>query len=348
MAISVYQQGGYGTVGLFPNPVLAPRNPTTSDTVSPSGQPYQVFQGWNNTLTEATFIYLGAGNWVTLSAITGSVNQLTGDSGIATPIAGSIQIKGTAAQISSIGTAGIITLSLIGPYTPATYTAHGVLMGEGATSIVASSAGTSGQVFTSGGAGADGAYQNLGVNSGLTGIVTANGAGAFTANAVTQHGVLIGGASNAAASLAVAATGSVLMGVTGADPAFTGSPSFSGSVTAGLGNIQATNGNLVLNTAGNKIVSTSVGTTTAAGANSFGSVTLVGGTATVATTSVTASSLIFIWRQSVGTTGAAALGMLSVGTITGATSFVINAWQTANATALQTTDVSVVGWMIVN
>jgi hypothetical protein len=63
---------------------------------------------------------------------------------------------------------------------------------------------------------------------------------------------------------------------------------------------------------------------------------------------VTANSLIVIWRQSVGATGAAALGMLSVGTITAATSFVINAWQPANATALQASDVSIIGYMIIN
>lgn len=118
------------------------------------------------------------------------------------------------------------------------------------------------------------------------------------------------------------------------------------TVTTGAATL--TNGNLVLGTAGNKILSTSVGTTTAAGANSFGTVTLVAGTATVATTAVTASSLIFIWRQSIGATGAAALGQLSVGTITAGTSFVINAALTATATSLATTDVSVVGWMIVN
>lgn len=39
-------------------------------------------------------------------------------------------------------------------------TAHGVLMGEGTSPINASSAGTSGQVFTSGGASADGAYSS--------------------------------------------------------------------------------------------------------------------------------------------------------------------------------------------
>lgn len=120
------------------------------------------------------------------------------------------------------------------------------------------------------------------------------------------------------------------------------------TVTATLGAITATNGNLVLGTAGNKILSTSVGTTTTAGANSFGSVTLVGGTATVSTTSVTSSSLIVLWRQTVGATGAAALGHLCHGTIVNGTSFVINSNLTADATALATTDVSVVGYMIIN
>jgi hypothetical protein len=107
-------------------------------------------------------------------------------------------------------------------------------------------------------------------------------------------------------------------------------------------------GNLVLDTAGNKIVSTSVATNTTAGANSFGSVTLVAGTATVSTTSVTASSLIVLWRQSLGATGANPIGHLTVGTIVAGTSFVIRASTTATATTDVATDVSVVGWMIIN
>lgn len=120
------------------------------------------------------------------------------------------------------------------------------------------------------------------------------------------------------------------------------------TLTATLGAITATNGNLVLNTAGNKIVSTSVGSTDAAGANSFGAVTLVNGTVTVATTAVTANSIIILTRQTVGTTGANDLGILSIGTIVAATSFVINAWTVTNATALQADDQSVIGWMIIN
>ncbi len=121
-----------------------------------------------------------------------------------------------------------------------------------------------------------------------------------------------------------------------------------GSITAASGNITATNGNLVLTAAGNKMVRTSVASTTTAGANSMGSVTLVGGTATISTTSVTASSLIRLSRLGIGATGAAALGILTVGTISAGVSFVINAVQAADATALQASDVSSILWEIIN
>lgn len=120
------------------------------------------------------------------------------------------------------------------------------------------------------------------------------------------------------------------------------------ALTATLGNITATNGNIVRGTAGNKDVYTSVATTTAAGANSVGTVTMVGGTATVATTAVTANSIIRLYRQGIGLTGAAAVGILSVGTITPGVSFVINSVQLLNATLLLASDVSVIGWEIVN
>jgi hypothetical protein len=123
-----------------------------------------------------------------------------------------------------------------------------------------------------------------------------------------------------------------------------------GNATGGLavtGNLTVT-GNIVHAVAGNKDVYTSVASTTAAGANSAGKVTLAGGTATISTTAVTANSQIRIYRQGIGATGAAALGILTIGTITAGTSFVINSVTAASATALQATDVSVVGWEIVN
>lgn len=126
-------------------------------------------------------------------------------------------------------------------------------------------------------------------------------------------------------------------------PAIGGTTPAAGSFTT-----LTANGNMVKNVAGNKDVYTSIASSATAGANSAGTVTLVGGTATVTTTAVTANSKIRIYRQGIGATGAAALGELSIGTITAGTSFVINAVQVASATSLQATDLSVVFWEIVN
>src|SRR5689334_6705948 len=43
----------------------------------------------------------------------------------------------------------------------ATLTSHGVLLGQATSNVAASAAGSAGQVFTSGGASADGSYQNV-------------------------------------------------------------------------------------------------------------------------------------------------------------------------------------------
>lgn len=142
-------------------------------------------------------------------------------------------------------------------------------------------------------------------------------------------------------------TGNVILSIPVAFAA-PGSITATTSITATLGNITATNGNIVRGTAGNKDVYSSVATTTAAGANSAGTVALAGGTATVSTTAVTANSQIRLYRQGIGATGAAALGILTLGTVTAGTSFVINSVQAADATALQASDVSVIGWEIVN
>jgi len=119
-------------------------------------------------------------------------------------------------------------------------------------------------------------------------------------------------------------------------------------LTVTFGNITATNGNLVLGTAGNKNIYSSVASTTTAGANSAGTVTLTGGSATISTTAITAASIVRLYRQGVGSTGAAALGIVSLGTVSAGVSFIINSWLTANATSLCTTDVSVIAWEIVN
>lgn len=352
------------------------RAPTPTDILYPQGK------RWINTVGDAEYVLtsfstsgnITTANWVLLGTAGGALNTLTGDSGGAiSPTAGNINLSGTGSQITTTGSGSTITFALAGPYTPATYTAHGVLIGEGSSSIAATAAGTNGQVLI-GSTGADPAFATISSSGStltltggahtlnidvtaplnvahggtgattLTGVLTGNGTSAVTANTVTNHGVLLGGASNAVSSLAAAATGTLLAGSTGADPAFTASPSVTGSVTAGtsitatLGNITATNGNVVLGTAGNKLNSTSVASTTTAGANSFGTVALVAGSAVVATSAVTASSMVFLTCQDLGTV--IIPSALCVSAKVASTSFTI--------TASDATDTSTVAWFIVN
>ncbi len=158
----------------------------------------------------------------------------------------------------------------------------------------------------------------------------------------------------ATTTIGTGGTGIVAIGNATGNTAVTGSLTTTTTLTGGTGitattgNITATNGNIVRGTAGNKDVYTSVATTTAAGANSAGTVTLVGGTATIATTAVTASSKIRMSRQGIGATGAFDLGVLTVGTIVAGVSFDINAVDIVESTLLQETDVSIIFWEIVN
>lgn len=85
----------------------------------------------------------------------------------------------------------------------------------GVPSILAESA-TAGIPLVSGGTGVPPAWTTAVVAGGgtgattLTGVLTGNGTGAVTANAVTQYGVLVGGASNAVSSTAVGTATHVL------------------------------------------------------------------------------------------------------------------------------------------
>lgn len=260
----------------------------------------------------AFYIYGGGGNWIELVTSAGDV----------------LSVNGTANQILATPTTGAVVLSLIGPYTPATYTAHGVLIGEGTSSIVATAAGTAGQILTSGGASADPTWTTA----------------TFPATA-TAGALIAATATNVIGQIADVATGQVLMsGGIGVIPAYSGSPSVSGSLTAAttitatLGNITATNGNVVLGTAGNKINSTSVASTTTAGANSFGTVALSSGAAIVNTSAAKTGSLIFATVQALGTVAAAKA--IAITARVDSTSFTI--------TSSDATDTSTVAWFIVN
>jgi len=96
-------------------------------------------------------------------------------------------------------------------------------------------------------------------------------------------------------------------------------------------NLVASNGNLILDTAGNKLV-----IATGANASVGTSAAMIAGTITIDTTAVTASSIIFLSAHTPGGTQ----GVLSVGTVVAATSFVIN--------SSSDLDTSTVNWLIIN
>lgn len=143
---------------------------------------------------------------------------LTSNGGSAAP---TFQIAGT----SSISITGDLGSTLTG----SSFTINGGTTGLETTGSGTTLAFTGTLAVGSGGTGA----------STLTGVLTGNGTSAVTANTVTQHGIVIGGASNAVTSLGSATNGQLAIGSTGANPVLAALTS-SGStitVTNGAGSI---------------------------------------------------------------------------------------------------------------
>jgi hypothetical protein len=140
----------------------------------------------------------------------------------------------------------------------------------------------------------------------------------------TNHCVQVGNASGSLTSLAAGITGQTIMGTTGADPSWTGSPSFSGTVTAGTG-LTVSTGNTTLtplaaarpgivrsstagvisalidsNTDGQVLISSSVGVPVWASLTAGSGVTITPGANTITISG-------FPWTQVAGNTQAAAV-----------------------------------------
>lgn len=175
-----------GAGGAQPATIIAQRNPATTDTG------YNLGQLWDNKVLNLPWILTsvagGNANWVLMGSGAGALNTInsvaavlgninltsTGGSITITPGVGTINLEavgggggvtsitGTANQIAASSPTGAVTLSLVGPYTPSTYTAFGVLFGNGTSSIGATAVGTAGQVLTSNGAGVAPTFQAAG------------------------------------------------------------------------------------------------------------------------------------------------------------------------------------------
>ncbi len=167
---------GQALIPVLPPPLPFQNPPTSNQTNYEIGQ--LVFTP--PTSPTAFYLYGGGGNWVEIATGSGDV----------------LSVTGTANQILASPTTGAVTLSLIGPYTPATYTAHGVLIGEGTGSIVATAAATNGQLLI-GSTGADPAFGTLttstGVNftSGAHSLAIDLKSGGYNINAASTGGTLV-------------------------------------------------------------------------------------------------------------------------------------------------------------
>jgi len=288
---------GQALIPVLPPPLPFENPPTSNQTNYEIGQ--LVFSPPKS--PTAFFLYGGGGNWVEIATGTGAI----------------LSVTGTANQISAVTTAGNVVLSLIGPYTPATYTAHGVLIGEGTSSIVATAAGTAGQLLTSGGASADPTWTTatFPATAGATGtILKSNGTNWVAStdtfpDTVVAGALLLATATNVIGSLADVAVGQLLAsGGVGVVPAYTASPSVTGNITAATGFVATAAGSGITFNAG-----TVSGTTTGTLNARVGQITITtpsiaaGATFafTLSNSAITGSSTQVMYALTGGTTGAA-------------------------------------------
>ena len=224
----------------------------------------------NTTLTVVDAVYnIGIGTNALTAATSASRNVAVGFGALSSATTGDRNVAIGMNAATNLTTGNRSTF--IGPYVASTITtgAHNIIIGNVAgqsldaaasSNIIIGSFGVSGDDNTIriGNQGTGDGYQNKAFMAGIYNTATTTGTeqvvfidsdGQIGASTITENGVAIGSSSGAITATAAATTGQTLMGNTGAAPSFTGSPAFSGSVTAGTG-LTVTTGNAAVS-AGN-------------------------------------------------------------------------------------------------
>jgi hypothetical protein len=196
----------------------------------------------------------GTVTWDQLGLATGTVGQLTGDTGTALPTAGSIQIKGTANQITTTGSASQVALTL-----PAAITTPGSLLTT--TSLAATTTVTAGTGVTATTGGVTAAAGNIvatlgnitssaGSVSAATTVTAGTGLTVTTGNATVSTGNIVATLGSITAGAAVIGLDLVATGDPGAGTAATNIMSNVNSTTisTGVGSVKMSTANAATNT----------------------------------------------------------------------------------------------------
>ena len=267
----VYTQGFGSRPENIEVPHIDVRAPAATDVNYPVGKVWiYAANGSYRLLSLSSVAGVLSANWSLLGTVGGALNTLSDQSAITvTPVASNIQLSGTASQITSTAGSGVITFSL-----PSAIVTPGSLTTTSTLSV--------------------------GTNATITGTLGVTGL--TTLATLAQVGTAIINASGAATTtIGTGGTGAVNIGNATGNTAVTGSLTTTTTLTATLGAITATNGNLVLGSAGNKLL---IHATTAA-SDSVGVSGVMSGTpgaVTVTTSACTTSSVILFSRKVTGGT----------------------------------------------
>jgi hypothetical protein len=290
-----------GTITVQPQAAAGTYNFNLPIVAGTSGQPLLSGGGGATAMTFGTLGVAGGGTGAATFTVHGVLMGETaaafgvsaaGTSGQAF-LSGGASADGSYGALSLAGGSSVVTGTLPvgnGGWGVATLTLHALYVGNATSAPTALAVGAT-NTLLHGNTGADPSYSavvdadfssTLGVAHGGTALAT-----------LTAHAVYVGNTTSAPTALAVGATGNTLMGSTGADPGWTGAPSFATSVTAPLYNTTTRCA------AAGSAANPSAVACSAAPSGAFSCATNAStGTCVVSTTAVTANSAIFIQPDS--------------------------------------------------
>ena len=165
------------------------------------------------TSTGGTITFTAGPNSLDLETSGATANSFVTDSGIATPVAGVLNVKGVlGGSITTTGSGNNLDIKVAGT------TNHAFQVGNSMGSLTSLPAATNGQIPI----GSTGADPVVAVPTNGSNISWVTGAGSLQANVsgTTDHAVQVGNAGGSLTSLGLGTDGQVLLGATGANPSF--------------------------------------------------------------------------------------------------------------------------------